>query len=256
MKKGNPKPSDLYKNLRREIGKIQLIDAHEHLLKEKLWITLNDGLFSILGYVITDLISAGMKIDDLNSFLTLNIEERWRLIKPFWPYVKNMGAGILCRKALSMYCDVEDLDESLIPHILDELCKYMKPGIYQDLFKKHKIGTVINVVEFYDIYSTNELKPILNTSKFATVQNRSDISQIEKVSGQQIYSLKTYLHALDVILENGAKDGLVGIKWHKLAYLRDIEYPIQDEFSAEKCLDRIFRMPARFIEIGEDGNET
>jgi hypothetical protein len=36
----------------------------------------------------------------------------------------------------------------------------------------------------------------------------------------------------------------VGIKWHKLAYLREIRYPPADSGDAERCLDRIFRMPA------------
>jgi predicted TIM-barrel fold metal-dependent hydrolase len=62
--------------------------------------------------------------------------------------------------------------------------------------------------------------------------------------GQEIYSLKTYLQALDNLLEKRRSNGFVGMKWHALAYARDIHYPDADARSAEQCLDRIFRMPA------------
>lgn len=83
------------------------------------------------------------------------------------------------------------------------------------------------------------------------VQKRSDIHRLEIESNHEIYSLKTYLHALDIILEQGLKQGLTGIKWHRLGWIRDIYYPAEDAHTAEKCLNRILLMPARGGQISD-----
>ena len=176
----------------------------------------------------------------------MSIDEKWNLIRPFWRYVRNMGPGSLCRKALSMFFDIDDLDDSAISIIQEKLNDFIKPGIYKRLFQdEHKISVCVNVVPMTEISSTAVLAPILYTSSFASVQSRNDIYMLEKASNQEIYSLETYLRAVDTVLEQGLENGLVGIKWHKLAYLRDISYPVESASAAEKCFDRILRMPAR-----------
>ena len=43
---------------------------------------------------------------------------------------------------------------------------------------------------------------------------------------------KTYIEALDTIIEEAYQNGLVGFKWHKLAYLREISYNAQSTGAA------------------------
>ena len=236
----------LYERLRKELGNMYLVDAHEHLPSEEQWLAQEVNFTSLLGYAFGDMVSAGMQMREATVFAGMSIEEKWNWIRPFWRYVRNMGAGSLCRKALSMFFDVDDLNDSAIPIVQEKLNDLMKPGIYQRLLQdEYNITVCVNVVAMTGISSSAVLAPILYTSNFAAVQRRNDIHMLEKVSNQEIYSLETYLRALDSVLEQGLRNGLVGIKWHKLAYLRDIHYPIEGANVAEKCLDRILRMPAR-----------
>jgi hypothetical protein len=87
--------------------------------------------------------------------------------------------------------------------------------------------------------------PLVFTTPLVLIQSRSDVHSLQEAAGQPVYSLQTYLQALDALLEQRESSGFVGLKWHTLAYLRDIHYPIADAHRAEACLDRIFRMPAR-----------
>lgn len=245
MKKIDPGCGELYESLRQELAKIQLVDVHEHLPSEEQWLTIEADFTSLLGYVHGDLVSAGMPMDTLLP--GISVEEKWRCIRLFWRHVRNMGAGLLCRRALSMFFGVDDLTDSTIPIVQEKLTGFRKPGLYRSLLKEqYNIAVCVNVVGTVTATSSSELfAPLLYTSDFAMVQKRSDLYSLEEASGQEIYSLETYLRALDTVLEGGLRNGLVGIKWHRLAYLRDIHYPVQDAHTAERCLDRVFRMPAR-----------
>lgn len=239
----------LYERLRRELGNMRLVDAHEHLPSEEQWLAQGSDFASMdgfLGYAAPELVIAGMPKDTLLP--EMNAEEKWQQIRPFWRRVRDTGSGALCRRALFMFCEVGDLEDSTIPIVQAKLASLRKPGIYRRLLNAHNIAACLNVRPeqvFREASACEFFAPLLITSQLALIQRRSDVHKLEKATHQDIYSLNTYLQALDALLEQKRRDGFVGIKWHTLAYLRDIHYPLEDAHSAEKCLDRILRMPAR-----------
>jgi predicted TIM-barrel fold metal-dependent hydrolase len=255
--KANSKRSDLYQRLRQELGAIPLVDAHEHILSEEQWLIPDPrapvrygraGDFTmLLGYVHGDLVSAGMSKDALVP--GMNSSEKWEQIRPYWRYVRHMGGGSLCRRALAIFCSVDDLDDATIPAIEERLATLNRPGIYRRLFKgEYNVATCVTVssrAEPMSKTSRQFFAPLLYTSDLAMVHSRSDIHRLERATNQDIYSLKTYLNAVDSVLERAWQNGFVGIKWHRLAYLRDIRYPLEGTSGAERCLNRILRRPAR-----------
>ena len=256
MSQANSYHDRVYGRLRQVLDDLQLVDAHEHLASEEQWLAQAASFGSIgtfLGYAIFELVVAGMPKDAL--FPQMSADQAWQQIRPFWDYVRGTGAGSLCRRALSMFCGVQDLDESTIPTIQEKLANLARPGVYRRLFDQHNIAVCVNT-NFQEVFtqaSASEFfAPLLRTSQFALIQRRSDVEELEKATDQDIYSLRTYLQALDALLEQKHRSGFVGIKWHLLAYLRDIHYPLEDPHSAERCLDRILRMPAR----GGIGSDT
>ena len=56
----SPDSSELMKDIRQELGKIRMVDAHEHLPDEKDWLKNpeNKDFTSLLGYVRWNLVSA------------------------------------------------------------------------------------------------------------------------------------------------------------------------------------------------------
>ena len=254
MSDSSPKRNDLYESLRAEIGKIPLVDAHNHLPTEEEWLT-QPSVFGyerdftvFLGYAKGDLVKAGMPLDALAGDLTA--DEKWARIKPHWPYLRYSGTGILCRRALNMFCGVDDLSDETVPIIGDRVRALWQPGTYRKLFKKqHGIRVIVNTRNVEPVeatYADAFFAPLIYTSNISMTQDRSDIHRLEEASGCSIYSLKTFLNAVDTLIERGiTQQGWVGIKWHKLPYVRDMDYVTQDAQRAEDALVRILRMPAR-----------
>jgi hypothetical protein len=245
MNKAKTSQDGLYQRLRHELGNIWLVDAHEHLCTEEQWLAQeNNAISSFLGYALTDLVCAGMPKEVLLS--SAGADDQWEQTRSFWCYVRNTGAGSLCRRALSLFCDVEDLNDSTIAIVREKYANLREPGIYRQLLDEYNIAVCLNVWDPFEKDPASEyFAPLVYSAKCALVQKRSDIQMLERATNEEIYSLKTYLQALDTLLEQKLREGYVGIKWHVLAYLRDIHYPIEDAHSADKCLDRILRMPAQ-----------
>jgi hypothetical protein len=106
----------LAQRLRQRIGEIALVDAHEHLLTEEQWLANTSGfsdMAAYVGYSAYDMVSAGMPTKALDP--ALSQAETWEYMRPFWPHVRNMGPGILCRRALAMFAGVQDLNDEALP---------------------------------------------------------------------------------------------------------------------------------------------
>ena len=264
MEKNIQNNEGLHRALREELGKIHLVDAHDHLLSEEAWLAEKEDFTALLGYAWTDLTNAGMSRDELvvpeagDEVWTVDygydyeedlrsVDEKWEVIKPYWPYVRHMGSAQVTRKALSMFFDCEDLTDSTLPSIQKKLDQLKNAGAYAELLKERtKIDTICNVVMSVKENPASDLiAPQLYTDTFAAIQKRRDIYRLEQRANQDIYSLETYLKALDSVLEEEVKQGLKGIKWHIFPYLRDMEFDIPNMYDAAKCFDRILQMPAR-----------
>jgi uncharacterized protein len=237
----------LQNRLRQELGEIGLVDAHEHLPHEGDWLSKGPDLVNLLGYsVVGDLQTAGMPQDALQE--EMNADAVWDAIAPYWAYVRNMGSARLLRRALSLFFDVDELNRSVLRTVETELSSLMQPGVYMNLLRqRHKIEVCLNVEgppTVLDQPPFELFAPLLYTSIFANVQKRSDIQQVEEWSDVSVYSLDTYLQAVDEVIDRCVERGLVGIKWHQLAYLRDIHYAAPDRSQAEQCFNRILQMPA------------
>ncbi len=249
----------VYETLRARISEIPLVDAHDHLPSEEEWLGATPSstisppqlqrepdFSSLLGYSYGDLVSAGMPKDALRS--GMSSADKWARVSAFWERVRGMGSGILCRRALTLFCGVDDLEETTIPIVEERIKALRVPGTYRRLLKeKFNFSACVNT-QVGGVVAENPapefFAPLFYAADVAMPQKRSDLAVLEKAAGQSIYSLETYLRALDVVLELAWKNGMVGIKWHRLAYLRDIHYPSADPRDAERCLERILRMPA------------
>lgn len=265
MKKKIQDKDKLYESLRKEIENIHLVDAHNHLLSEETWLASKEDWTSLLGYCVTDLVTAGMSRDDLPlagavdarwgfdygydlKEDTRSPEEKWKVVKPYWPYVRYMGSGDVTRRALQIFCGCDDLTDATIPTIQKKLDALKKPGAYKKLLvEKGKIDAVVDVaMSVEENPPTDIIAPQLFTDHFARIQKRRDIYILEQATNRDIYSFETYIKALDAMLEYSiVEKGMVGIKWHIFPYLRVMDYDIPSTCDAAKCFDRILQMPAR-----------
>ena len=123
------KSTELYKRLRDEVDGIQVVDTHEHIyMPEEDYLTLKvDFTRFFLHYTSSDLVSAGMDIDDmdrmrlamgrpqtpsaarqraamgrtpLSSSEELTVEEKWEQIQPFWIRARNTAYCKAVRRSI------------------------------------------------------------------------------------------------------------------------------------------------------------
>ncbi len=223
----------LRESLREAIRDIRLVDAHNHLPTEAEWLERPEAFgyardfTAFLGYARGDLAKAGMPLDVLVGSLTA--AEKWLRIRPYWPYIRYTGPGAVCRRALGMFCGVDDLADETIPVIGERVQVLWQPGAYRRLFAEQaRIEVIVNtrnVEPVTETYADPFMAPLLYTDLFTLTQSRRDIERLEVASGQAIYSLQTFLRAVDTVLEQGImRRGWVGIKWHKVPYLRPPDY--------------------------------
>ena len=171
----------LLPRLRQALDTIRLVDAHEHLPTESQWLAAGPDVISLIGYALGDLVSAGMSKDSLQP--GMDPLEAWQKIAPYWPYIRNMGGARLCRKALGMFFQVDDIRTSTIPEVRDKLVGLMKPGVYQRLLQQKRNIEVCMNIDIADVDPTHAVAssifaPLMYVSAAGSGANQRRHSQI------------------------------------------------------------------------------
>lgn len=118
-----------------------LIDTHEHLIeeKERLSGTTNgrvkadDWSLLLSHYLDSDLAVAGMPGDVYDRFFSDKTDpmDKWKLLEPYWPAVKNTGYGLAVRIAMQRLYDVDDLSAATVKKIQAGYESTRRPGFYR-----------------------------------------------------------------------------------------------------------------------------
>ena len=132
------------KTIFEKVNQTVFIDTHEHILEERERVDdkAKDGLASLFSlYIDSDLLTAGMPANDLNQFRSAKTEpgEKWKLLEPYWPAVKNTGYGQSVRITIKELYGIDDLSANTVEKIQTESKKLIKPGYYKEILKKAKI---------------------------------------------------------------------------------------------------------------------
>jgi predicted TIM-barrel fold metal-dependent hydrolase len=123
-----------------------LIDTHEHLLEEKERlqgtrhprVRCDDWALLFSHYLDSDLLSAGMPRKELDRFLSPNVEpqDKWRLLAPYWPAVKNTGYGQAVRLALAELYGVSELSAETVAKVQAGYEQTRRPGFYERILRE------------------------------------------------------------------------------------------------------------------------
>ncbi len=118
-----------------------LIDTHEHLMEEKERLAAasrprdesDDWSLLLSHYLDSDLVVAGMSGDTYDQFFSPKTDpaDKWRLLEPYWPAVKNTGYGQAVRIAIRRLYDVDDLSASTVKKVQAGYEKTRREGFYR-----------------------------------------------------------------------------------------------------------------------------
>jgi predicted TIM-barrel fold metal-dependent hydrolase len=118
-----------------------LIDTHEHLIEEKERLAgtshprvkADDWSLLLSHYLNSDLVVAGMPSKSHDRFFSpkTNPADKWKLIEPYWPAVKNTGYGQAVRLAMQQLYGVDDLSAETVRQVQAGYEKTRRPGFYR-----------------------------------------------------------------------------------------------------------------------------
>jgi len=136
------KPADYAEQITRRVTETLLVDSHEHLndesarLKESAPGSGNragdwSNLFS--HYLGSDIITSGMPKKDHDDFFSAKLDpaQKWRLLEPVWPAVKNTGYGQAVSIAIRELYGINEVSAKTVGRIAERYRQWLKPGFYR-----------------------------------------------------------------------------------------------------------------------------
>ena len=234
--------STSYAAIKRAVDKIKLIDTHEHLPQESERIKGRPDPFAtfLIHYLSSDLVSAGMPKDVLyrvrNASLPLN--ERWRLLAPFWEKIQNTGYARALNLAVKGLYNIDALNERTYRDLEVKMRSANKPGLYRWVLKE-KAGVDLSILdnETVDV-DRSFFAPVMRFDDFILLKERGDIEALEVKCEMKIHSLSDLTEALRVRFEKMSKS-IVGVKV-ALAYRRPINFEKTTTSDAESVFNKIY----------------
>jgi len=198
----------------------EIIDAHEHLPPEKVYIEQKvDALTLFSHYTRYDLITAGMSSGNYERIQNHDIplEERWKI---FSPYLKSIRYGSYARAAFiaaKEFYGFDDIDEGNYEALSEKMMVNNKQGIYRRVLReKCNIRTALTQNDYglnnRTDYDHDLLMPLMLLDTYAAVSSRKAIEERVNKFDDEVKTLDDYLDVIKEGLGRWKSEGVVGLK--------------------------------------------
>lgn len=231
--------NDVYNDLLSEIYSMPVIDTHEHLMSEESRLASVPDLFStfMLHYASCDLISAGMKIDDMN-FLKSNsgdLDRKWQLFAPFWEKSKNTAYCKALVYAIKDIYGFDDIDEATYRNIDAAIKASNIKGLYQRILKD-MCHIEVSILDSNPDCDKHFFISTFNIGDYVRFSSKDHIVNLEKLHNVSINNLNDYIDLMRKLVTSCLHEKTIVCMKSALAYQRVIRYDRVDYSTA----DRIF----------------
>jgi hypothetical protein len=134
--------SDIRKTIFSKVFSTPLIDTHEHLIEERdrldgtyRRIQSNDWSFLLSHYLNSDMLTCGMPQAEYDRFFSADVKpsDKWKILKPYWPAVRNTGYGMAVEIAMQQLYDVPELSGQTIAKVVSGYEKVCRKGFYKEI---------------------------------------------------------------------------------------------------------------------------
>lgn len=238
--------TDMYQTIKKAVDQVRIIDTHEHLLQEKERTSSIADPFETFftDYVSSDLVSSGMLKEELENVLnpTLPLEDRWRILEPFWQNIQNTGYARGINMAVRGLYGLNGITKDTYMELAFRMRAANKPGLYRWLLKERS-GIDLSILDFprrseADRALLSTLKnvdrdffaPVARFEDFIMVKERLDFEKLGARYCLPIHSFSDFVHCLELLFEEASKL-IVGVKIC-LAYMRNLRF---DKVSAKEA---------------------
>jgi len=144
----------LERDIRQALDAVRMVDTHEHLDAEEDFCSAPADLGRLfVHYANSDLVSAGCPPEDIQRLqcdASLGPREKWRLIAPYWDYIRDTGYGRCLEIALRDLYGIDGLCEQNAERISECMAAARQPGYYREVFDRAGIAVALwNRLERY-----------------------------------------------------------------------------------------------------------
>ncbi len=257
--------------LAEALADVKLIDTHEHVAAEsvRLGMTL-DFTYLMPHYVSSDLVSAGMAVDDLETIRRPgrqmvnalrkgihpskadyefadrlpaqdpDLDEKWRRLAPFWARTRNTGYARCLLIAMRDLFGIDDLNEDTYRPLSEALQSSNQNGWYRYVLKD-RAGIEMSVEDYGTTDVDRELfAPSIRYDHFVDIHSLLDVRKLEHDNGVLIHRVDDLVRALETDMHRKVREGMVAVKCG-LAYDRTLYFGEATQHDAEQVFNRLFR---------------
>jgi predicted TIM-barrel fold metal-dependent hydrolase len=237
--------SKVYRQLKKDIDQIRLIDTHEHLSNEDAYLRRPaDFLIRMLHYVESDLISAGMPRATGGQPLRVQdpevpLPERWEMFQTYWREMRFTGYGrALDRVVEDLYgLDLDSVTPQTASQLNDRIAAANTAGLYRRVLKE-KARIDLSIVDVGGKPDPEFFVGVRRFDHFINVRTRKELETLGAQNGVTVSALEDLVRALEVAFVKGVQDGMVGVK-SGLAYSRRIHYPRPTDGEARAAFEKL-----------------
>jgi len=234
-----------YNDIRKHVDSIRLIDTHEHLPPESERVNKVVNVLSqfYLHYTSSDLISAGMSMEDLIYIKDTKIplDDRWAVFEPWWEKIKNTGYSRCMEIAARDLYGVNGINSETYKQLSRKMMDRNKEGLYKWVLKeKARVDICILDTLTHDYQVDSDLfVPVLRVSEYASPMNKKDLELLGKQFGNPIHNLGDYINLVKGRFD--ALEGKVAAVKIALAYNRSLHFEKRTYSEAEESLNKMFK---------------
>lgn len=247
------KSNDRSQEIARRISEALLIDTHEHLMEERERLSgapnprirSDDWTMLFSHYLDSDLIVSGMSADEHARFFSPQVapRDKWKILEPFWPLVKNTGYARAVRISMAMLYDVDELSSATVEKLQSGYEKLRRPGFYRQVIRErgriescqvNSLTSPFNETEYPDLL----MQDLSIVGMFAG----PDFDRFGKPTGLEVRDLSDWHRVIDWWFDRYGKYAVAAKSQN--AYARNIDYAkVEAEEVTETFLKILRRDP-------------
>ncbi|WP_274652279.1 amidohydrolase family protein [Paenibacillus humicola] len=204
------------------INELRVIDGHEHLATPQIRKKENHDFFSLMHYLDSDLVTAGMERGALGRNAGSD-EERASVFLKYWQRTGNTTYARMFRTAMRDLYGFDDWSVSGILAVNEKVkAATHNPDWYREvLSEKSGIDLAFTLIQTtkleYELF-----RPIMFLDFTYKLRTRKDIHEVARSARTNVHTLAGYLDAVDALLHKFKQDGMVATKlghayWRTLA---------------------------------------
>jgi predicted TIM-barrel fold metal-dependent hydrolase len=240
-----PASAALLSSLRDEIGKLDIVSSHEHLLWEEERIAAKAGLFTLIShYLLNDAVSAGLPPATAKTLEDgkIPLRERWAAFEPYYRAARFTGYGQAFRIAMNDIYGIGEVNASTVENAEAAIRAMNKPGLYEEVLQR-RAKILYGVLD--DYWHGDPMRPdarffvlARKLDWFIAPGNAAALKNMEKATGVAVTSLAGLKSAMEKRLEQSIAQGMIALK-STLAYSREIRFDEVSEADAERDFEAL-----------------